>query len=211
VGATALSPASITVTGFGPGSWGLSDEALGVSGFAVEDFEDVGLAAGLQIEVQGLTGGYGPSSTLPTIFRPALDDPWGSAFVGGEWDGQACLLNTHTNGTNIYSNASHWTTVTTFHFEHGASAVGFSLQQMQLATQLIVDGQSVGSLLDLAGLSVSSGRVGFVLIESDALIHSIGLESLNPDGFTVDHLVFVPAPAAGVFLVLPAVFRRRRA
>ena len=77
-------------------AWGAGHATLGLNGNAVvEEFEDTALIAGVKVQVDNSSNGtYGPTGTLPRTFNPNSDDPWGGAFVGGNWDGSRVLLNT---------------------------------------------------------------------------------------------------------------------
>jgi hypothetical protein len=84
----ATAAGAATATGFGSASWGTTDTTPGVAGYAIEDFEDVTLVPGLQVQVVPPSSpGYGPASVLPFTFDPATDDVAGCAFVTGVWGG----------------------------------------------------------------------------------------------------------------------------
>src|SRR2546428_13516273 len=66
---------AFSVTAFDPSVWPRTDAALGIAGFAIEDFEDAALVSGLQVEVRDSTDNYGPTGTLPLVFGPTTDNP----------------------------------------------------------------------------------------------------------------------------------------
>lgn len=186
--------AQYSVTGFTASMWQASDDLIGVAGYAIEDFEDAMLSDGLQISVVALDGSYGPSSTLPNVFHPLTDDPFGDVFDPGVWDGTAELLNTYTNLTSVYTFQDHWNSIVTLHFAEGVSSVGFSLSQMQLAATLEIDGQSVGTLPGLAGFAFSDGRQGYIRIDGcNTTMYEVRIISQNADGWAIDHLAYRPA------------------
>jgi hypothetical protein len=114
---------------FGPAQWGTSDAVLGVTGYVVEDFEDTSLAAGLEVQVLPPSlSGYGPTSTLPFTFNPAVDDQVSNAFVGSAWDGSKSLVNRPFLPITTYGNDGGWSDVR-FLFDAGVTSVGFSIQQ----------------------------------------------------------------------------------
>ena len=79
-----LDASAASAVAFGPGQWGSSDAVLGVSGYVIEDFEDTELASGLEVQVlPPALSGYGPTSTLPFTFTPAVDDQVSNAFEIG--------------------------------------------------------------------------------------------------------------------------------
>jgi hypothetical protein len=216
--------AQYTFTGFGPAQWGAADATLGVAGLTVENFEDVNLAPGLQVGATSSLGTYGPTSVLPQTFNPSTQDGFGSAFVGGNWDGANVLVNTGTNRPGNYGIAAVWGSVTFTFAGAGTDTLGFSLQQAQAQVGVSINGVSVGSLQSLAGLSTSSGRVGYIRIDatgSAAPIQTLTLtNNASGDGWVVDHLAFragtaaVPEPGT-LALSLAAfgavgVFARRR-
>src|SRR5439155_18195439 len=88
---------AFSVTAFDPTVWPRTDAALGVTGYAIEDFEDSALVPGLQVEVSDSTDNYGPTGTLPLVFDPNTDDPNAAkVFAAGVWDGAHVLINRRT-------------------------------------------------------------------------------------------------------------------
>lgn len=215
--------AGYAYTSFGAGQWSAPDATLGITGYTIEDFEDLTLASGLQISVTSGNGGYGPSSTLPNTFNPFTDSTHGSAFQlggGGAWDGTRGLINTRTNREFPYTESASWGFVG-MHFSSPAASVGFSVQQMDLNAELWIDGVLQGAMATLAGWSVNGQRQGYLRIDatgSDTISQITIRNGLNGDfrdGIMFDHLAFspVPEPASIVALglgALIAVRRRRR-
>jgi hypothetical protein len=209
---------------FGPAQWGTSDAVLGVTGYVVEDFEDTSLAAGLEVQVLPPSlSGYGPTSTLPFTFNPAVDDQVSNAFVGSAWDGSKSLVNRPFLPITTYGNDGGWSDVR-FLFDAGVTSVGFSIQQAEA---------NIGISLDLGGgftlflnsstlLTPASGRIGYLRIDAapGEVIYGVHLDNQagNHDGIAYDHLAFQPAPVplpAGAWLLGPALLTlaacRRRA
>lgn len=183
--------------GYGASFWQRADSVIGVAGYVIEDFEDLTLADGLQISVVALDGSFGPSSMLPSVFHPVTDDPFGNVFDTSPWDGTASLLNTYNNHSASYTFADHWNSIMKFYFDPGVRSVGFSVQQMQLSSTLVINGQVLGALHTRAGLALSSGRMGYIRIDAcGGVIHEVEIRSQNADGWAIDHLAFNPAPGA---------------
>ena len=192
-----------TISSFGPEFWGASDTTLGIAGFQIEDFEDTNLLPNLRVEINNL----GTKNVLDNTFDP-LTDPFGNAFVGGNWDGSNVLLNTTDNLSRPYGDASGWEVIT-FHIAGGATAVGFGMKQVQTDVMLVVNGQPLGGLLSIGGLTQGSDRNGYLIVSTDtgdALITSVSIDNTlsgsSGDGYSFDHLSFtVPIPASIVMFV----------
>ncbi|MBL8069127.1 MAG: PEP-CTERM sorting domain-containing protein [Armatimonadetes bacterium] len=219
---SACAHAGFNFTGFGPSQWGASDATLGVSGYTVEDFEDVNLVSGLQVTIASPNGGYGPSSTIPNTFNPFTDSTFGTAFQfggGGAWDGSNGLINTRTNREFPYSETGSWG-FTTFTFAGGASSVGFSVQQMDLQTTVLINGNPVGLLDVLAGWSVNGQRQGYVRIDAfggdqiNSVTVANGSNGTFSDGLMFDHVAFNPVPEPATMAVCAlaglGLLRRKR-
>jgi len=200
--------------------WGAPDATIGVSGFTIEDFEDVNLVAGLQVSVASPNGGYGPTSTLPNTFKPS-DDLFGNAFTlggGGVWDGAHGIINTRTNQTFPYTDSGSWGTVT-YLFGTAASSAGMSVHQMDRDAHIMVNGASIGTVLQLtSGFFVNNLRQGYLRIDATGsdVINSFGIADTNGfgDGYMFDHVAFnsVPEPytVAGLGLGLAFLLSRFR-
>ncbi len=221
--ATTSAFAGYTTTSFGAASWGASDATLGVSGYAIEDFEDVNLISGFKVEVQSLNGGYGPSSTIPNTFNPFTDSTQGTAFQlggGGAWDGTRGLINTRTNREFPYGEQNSWG-VTTFHFAQPANSVGFSVQQMDLNADVYINGVLFGQMQTIApSFAINGMRQGYLRIDgnSGSTISTIrilnGTNGQFTDGIMFDHIAFSPVPEpatmAALGLGIAAVIRRKK-
>jgi hypothetical protein len=185
---------SISVTGILPGAWGATNAELGVQGAVVEDFEDAALIPRLTVQWDCPAETTAPSGTLPAVFHPATDDPFGNAFDQGVWDGTGCLTSGAENRTWNYADGTHWGDLV-LSFDPPAFSVGFSLADFEGEARLIVNGRDVGGVHALSGLPyASSGRSGYLRVDSreGAAIASIRLANnrVGPfgDGFVLDHL-----------------------
>jgi len=181
----------IQVTCHPPELWGAADADLGLAGGLVEDFENVALVEGLQVEIADASGNFTGSgvTSLPAVFDPVLDDPFGDSFVEGVWDGARVLVNTEGNEA-IYYGSSDWRPVA-FHVPAGTAWIGFSLQQVSGNHELYVNGTSRGRLETL-GCVIGAGRNGYLVVGSDdpaEPVVSVWFGGRG-DAFTVDHLVF---------------------
>lgn len=150
------------------------DQALGVSGFIVEDFEDATLDPALEITPLGLS--WSPST--PNTLR--------------NWDGVA-LAN---------FSANHGGTLT-IEIPGGASSVGLGVGGASLAGHTIsINGGTPIDYTALSGYeSSASARNVFLLIHPDAdeaPITSVTLTMADPgELISIDHLVFNPSPDLG--------------
>ncbi|MFN7950383.1 MAG: hypothetical protein U0610_01565 [bacterium] len=187
--------AGFYVSGVPPAAWGAADATLGLPGGTVEDFEDATLAPGLQVEWLSSSGNVLPTATLPALFDPAADS-FGSAFVGGTWDGTRALISSVGNASHEYTQSQFWGDVG-LRFDPPVAAVGFSVQQLDNDATLWVNGQNLGALAALSYLTVNGARIGYVRVvgTGGSTIESILLDNAGGDGFVVDHLVML-APAA---------------
>lgn len=202
----------IFVRGVTPLRWALSDGTIGVGGCTIEDFEDLNLQPGVQVLWESPAGNFGPTSTLPNVFNPGADDPFGNAFVGGAWDGSRCLLNTRTNHAFTYSDSPSYGDVT-FLFNPPVRLVGFSVHQNETNLGLIVNGVNKGTLNALTGLINNGGKYGYVVVEATGAdtISSVKIKNgsvPSGDGFTFDHLAFStePPPAVEVHGIVPSIW-----
>ena len=189
---------SFVVTAFDPGTWPRTDGDLGVSGFIIEDFEDVDLAPGLLVQISDGTDNYGPTNRLAAAFDPNVDDPNGAlAFTSGLWDGSRLLLNRRTPPPAGYLDFA-WGDAS-FLFPAGATSVGFSVQNMELSAELFVNGVSLGTLN--SRLPTTGDRNGYLRVDAgtNEVIYSIRIANSasgsNGDGLAFDHLAFRPLAA----------------
>ncbi len=185
--------AQISVIGVPPVRWSLNDEAIGVAGSVVEDFEDAALAPGLSILWQSAAGSVGPVTTLPALFNPSTNDAFGNAFVGGNWDGARGLCTGRGNVSYSYAQSQNWGNVT-FFFSPPVREVGLSIQQSNAAANLVVNGINRGDVGGLSGLNMTSGgRNGYLIVRAPGaeLISSIQIDNRGTgDGYLIDHLTF---------------------
>ena len=202
-----------TVTFFGPSQWGASDATIGVSGYAIEDFEDVNLVSGLQVQMKNVNqGNYGPTSTLPKTFDPSFGagDQVADAFVVGLWDGTHNLLN-NDSPIPTYSGSYCGCGDIVLGVAAGTSSLGFSLEQNDSTLNLLINGSlfttiaPAGEICTTPQLGNFICRNGYFRIDavgSDAPITSVEINNSNSrgDGWTIDHVAFaraaVPEPAS---------------
>ncbi len=197
---------AFTIHTFGPASWGASDATLGFApGALVEDFEGPALLTGLDCEVTGTTpASNGLTSMLPTTFDPTADK-FGAAFAKGAWDGTHVVVNTADNQSHAYGDGTQWGNLA-FRFENGATRVGFSLDDLEKANTLYVNGAPMGVLGTAPGttnLALGVDHNGYVVVVADPgeRIDSVAVDNgATGDGWVVDHLVYeeIPATDGGV-------------
>lgn len=191
--------AAYAATSFSAAAWGASDGMLGIEGFDIEDFEDATLVNRLSVEWLDAAGNVtSPVTTVPNVFHPVTDDPFGDAFDTGVWDGTAELINGANNVTTTYVDQSHWRIVR-FHIAGGTSSIGFSFQQSEINQPVYVNGELLGYMSDF-GIGTSSGRNGYLRIDStdgSDSIFSVAIGDNGSDGFTFDHLAIAPAGTGG--------------
>jgi MYXO-CTERM domain-containing protein len=200
----ARSAEAFTVTSFAPSQWRAADTTLGFTQATVEDFESTGLVSGLTYQVTGTTPSMPtPAATLPNLFDPTMD-PDGTAFIGANWDGTHVFINTYDNQSQVYSVNSNWGSVT-FSFAAGATKVGLSLEQMELASDgLVVNGTLLGTVGSLPGASnlvlcqPTACENGYLVVSADAgeTINSVTINTEQGDGWAIDHLLFENKPMA---------------
>ncbi|MBL0870834.1 MAG: hypothetical protein IBJ18_09695 [Phycisphaerales bacterium] len=192
--------AQITVAGVQPIRWGYAADRIGCLSTGYEGFEDTQLAPGLQMRWTAPAGTVGPTSVLPRVTNPLTDDPTSNAFVGGVWSGTYCAVSGLGNQIHPYSASQNWGDVE-FLFSPPVKVVGFSIQQMDLDAGLVVNGQNLGGVLSLSGLSANGGgRAGYVIISASGsdTISSIKLDNVAGDGFAIDDLNFSTTPVPTV-------------
>lgn len=185
---------AVTVENVPPALWGADDATLGLGGAVIEDFEDVTLIPGLRIGVESPNGGYSPTPTLPRAFDPVQDDAFGNGFDVGVWDGTRCLINTRSNNTFHYGDVGSWGDVL-LEIDPPMNVVGFSMQEINQPTRLIINGRDVGELRALGGGPLD-GRQGYYKVTTDdpARISSLRLgngRAVFGDGLTIDHLALL--------------------
>ncbi len=179
-------------TGSDASVWPRLDGEIGVTGFMVEDFEDEFLSPGLLVELSDCGDNYGATNRLPLAFHSVTHDPNGAqVFVGGVWDGARTLINRRTPVPTGYVDGN-WGDLT-FHFPGGASSVGFSVQQNEVAGTLRINGNPFASLTGYLG--TGTGRNGYLRVDASPgeIIYSITIVNEGGDGISFDHLAFRPA------------------
>jgi hypothetical protein len=212
LGAAAPAAAGFIVTVVPAADWAADDAAIGVDGGTVEDFEDRTLAPGLAVELSDGAGNFTGSAltTLANVFDPAEDDPYGSVFIDGVWDGVRVLLNTDGNEA-VYYGSRDFRKVR-LHVPEGTAWIGMALMQVTRDDPLLVNGQDLGTVSSL-GLAPSFGRNGFLLISTDDAAEPIVSVTFGGggDAFVVDHVVFAtPGQVdadAGSWSSVKALFR----
>lgn len=236
--------AAVTVTYFGAAQWGASDATLGVAGYTIEDFENANLVGGLKIALSGsVSGNFAATSVLPatSVFDPSTDPALFSgqpikAFSLGTWDGSHGLINnpgpSFAPDPSDWYNYSNWKDLT-FLLPVGVTSVGFSLEQVQTADTILINGNVVvGNLIELVGPGTATytepgcctfnARNGYLRFDSDAAITSLQILSTAGDGYMIDHFAFnaqqggVPEPTTWALMIsgfslVGAAMRRRRA
>lgn len=202
---------AFTVTSFGPERWQAADGELGFRvGAIVEDFEDTTLAPGIAYLVTGTTPVMGSGRAfvpaLPATFDPA-GDQFGSVFAPAAWDGTRVVIGTYDNQSHAYTDRASWGKLA-FSFAGGAARVGFSIEQMQRASTLMVNGVAVGAIGTVAGttsIALGSGRNGYLVVAAGLgeRIYEVALDNGgNGDGWGLDHLLYEPAASPAVAATL---------
>lgn len=236
--------AAVNVTYFGAAQWGASDATLGIAGYTIENFENTALVGGLQIARSGgAVGNFAATSTLPvtSVFDGVADDTFVygggplKAFSLGAWDGTHGLINhpgpsLAPDPSNWYADSTNWRDLT-FLLPTGVTSVGFSLDQVERADTILINGNVVvsdlfslvggGSLTDTQSGLTFVARNGYLRFDSDAAITSLQILSTDGDGYMIDHFAFnalpggVPEPTTWALMIsgfglVGAALRRRR-
>jgi hypothetical protein len=163
--AVAGTPQPPTISALAPANWQAADSEFGLQGCVrVEDFEDSALVTGLQVQLSGGTADFGPTSNLPHAFDPVADDPnAGDVLAPGIWDGSRVLLNRQNAPIRAGYVDGEWADIT-FVIAGGASFLGFSAQQLEVAGTMLtvttVGGSTSVDLATIANFSVGGGRNG---------------------------------------------------
>ena len=192
--------AQITVRHVNTIRWGTSDGSVGLQGATVEDFEDVNLAPGLSVFWNATAGTLGPVTVLPRTFAPDTDDPFGSAFAGGAWDGTRGLISALGNQSYNYNASQNWGDLE-LRFDPPVVTVGFSLQQADAEVNLVINGTPAGGLSALTGAPMNGARAGYFVINTTGTpISTLRLDNFGGDGFVIDRLLYTTqaAPLVGV-------------
>jgi hypothetical protein len=209
--ASALPAAAYTVTYFGPATWQASDAMLDVADCVIEDFEDVDLLPNMTVQIAEDDGSFAapPENPLARTFDPVTDDPFGSAFVSGVWDGSHVLVNTVGNQSGTYIDSTVWRDIR-FTFSGVVRKVGFSLDQAGLDHAIVVNGVLLTTFSSLVGFVFGSDRNGYLVVraeEGDADISTLDVAHAGIDGFVFDHV----AVGAAVEPVEPTTWGRVKA
>jgi hypothetical protein len=193
--------AQFSFTGFGAGQWGASDATFGVAGYTIENFESTTLTSGLLVGWATPAGNVTPAATVPFTFNPVTQDPNGTAFQNGAWDGSNALVNTRTNQSYVYAAVNNWGDII-LNFTTPVTSVGFSLQQNDFDVGIMINGSYAGGLQSLVGIVPNGDRYGYIRIDAAGGSSITSLQLANGrfafnDGFVIDHLAFsaIPEPA----------------
>jgi hypothetical protein len=208
------------------------NEALGITGHAIDDFETTAFVTGLTMTLSGNV-----ATTTYTGLPSLQDEHQCGAYIMGAWDGTHVASNAINNQLNSCYTPTGLASLTTFGYAQGTTSFGIALSNFQSMSspefpvanhELLVNGVDMGSLEMLAGASWRPGmtRNAYLLISStaDNLITSVGFRNVNGNDFLeFDHLAVgagsgapgqVPEPASFVLLgsglVLGILGTRRR-
>lgn len=182
------------ITTFSPINF--SDEAVGISEFIIEDFEDLELISGLTIEWN--SPNLEAVNTLPELYNPS-----DQGFINNAWDGNYTLNNTQQKPYRSQSISQ----ITTFRFTNQQNSVGFGISNLQFGgAQLLINEEleiNFSDFRDYGDLAVFSRDNKNVYIRIDADVNeslkSIGIRGGSGDFLTFDRLALgngqsVPEP-----------------
>lgn len=171
-----------------PSNWGSPQNG---AGDILGSFESVNLPEGVLVSVLAPTNGYGPTSTLPALYRTTFD---GSVYSQGRYDGDHALLNTSNNHSNDSFDPSYIGDLR-FDFARPVLSVGFSLGNMRPGARLWVNGVDQGEFLPKFStlLQGEYARQGYFRISGNS-ISSVVLDVEADDTIVIDHLVVTPSP-----------------
>jgi uncharacterized protein YjbI with pentapeptide repeats len=165
---TSFNP-SVVFSGTSPAQEAALDVAVGVTGYTIEDFEDLTLVPGLTV-----TGGaFGLNSQ--------------SAFPNAIWDGANYFVNQVPTGNGL-----------TFSVAGGTSSFGIGMGDIDVADiHLFVNDEDFGSIMDLPNFVKLGDNVRDVYVRIDAApgetINSVRIEQVAAgfnDGIFFDHVAF---------------------
>lgn len=203
--AMALLPAAATAATFsvfGPGVFSndtaAMDAALGITGYRIEDFEDVTMLPDLTVRQDFRNG------APPSVMSGALPRVQASGAVQAPWDGSR-FLTSYFNNKN--QGAAQQAATVTFSFDpssaFGLGLSGFGADTLHDIT-VVEDQMSQQVLLQsLTGFVASdTGHNGYVVITAapDAVLTSVSFSFRTPlpsgaeDYVTFDRLALNPAP-----------------
>ena len=187
--------ASLIVTSFGPAAFSANtaamNSALGITGYAIEDFEDTTLINGLSYTLSEPAGGT--FNALPNTASTSLN----AAFSGNQWDGENVLMN---NSNNNFPSEGVRTDRVTFDVSGGTLGFGVGLANFQSVDspieqfpitnhELFINGQSYGLLENLFGwVGGRTTRNAYLLITAtdQDVINSVSFRNLTT-GAAGDH------------------------
>lgn len=188
------------------------DSALGVSGYAIEDFEDTTLITGLSI---GYTFPNNSTTTLTSLPQLLSD--------AAHWDGTHIAINDPAFNPP-FNAVGYYAPLTTFNYAPGASSIGIGLSGFQSLNppadefpttdhRLYVNGLATSQTLEqLAGAAWTGSRLGrntYLRIDAAAneSITSVGFEDIQygdrtDDVLYFDHVAVSPAPEPSSYALL---------
>ena len=199
------------------------DAALGVTGFEIEDFEDVDLIPGLSITYSGSI----PDTTVTTL--PNLQE--GFADI---WDGKHTVSNIADNTIKSRTVCVDCVSLTTFNFDGGVTSVGLGLSGFQSLSSptfphtdhlLLINGMPLTDTLEVLGgenfVPDIVNRNTYLRIDASPgeLIESIGFQNISnspADILEFDHLAVrrgslsVPEPTSIMTLLATGVMMASR-
>lgn len=187
------------------------DAALGITGLAIEDFEDITLVPGLQVATTSPDSG--PTATLPRLYIEGT-----GSFSNNSWAGPGALVNTSDNRIWYGPGAGSLDNIaarTIFHVP-GVRTFGVGLGNFQGDLRdhaLFVNGVLVEPLLEsLPGFQSGINlRNGYLVITAGPgeVINSVAIEVRDNggsaplsgsvgDGLIFDHVAFGGVPEFGI-------------
>jgi hypothetical protein len=173
--------------------WQTPDSAIGLERAAIETFESATLNPRLMVGWEARGGFTAASNTLPALFNPVTDDPFGNAFNSGVWDGVRGVVSGRNNRTYNYQDGTNWGDIF-FQFNPPLNTLGMSVQQMEGNARLVINGRDVGSFSQRTSLNPGPGRQGYmkIITPGTAGIESIRFNNFRSgatgDGFMFDHM-----------------------
>lgn len=183
------------------------DTALSITGFTIEDFEDVNLAAGLMVELEDRD--FGPTTTLPGLVNPATA---GTGFPDSVWDGSHVLLNHVDNLWPPVFGADPASKTILLHLPAGTKQFGMGLSHFQTANgvhNLKVNGSNMGDIGTFTNYADGVDRNLYIklLATGSDTISTVAIEtaSENADAIMIDHVAFSSVPEPSVFACFGAI------
>ena len=167
---------AFTVNVFTPEEF--SDEAVGISGFIIEDFEDTNLIPGLSVEWTNPQ--VGPFTTLPSVYNNG--DRWHT--VNNAWDGENFLGNYDKLSSGVLADA------TILNFSNNPTSVGIGISNYQfLGAKLLINGVTYGDLSELISRRTTNKNAYLRIdAESGEFIRSISIDGRPGDFIGFDRV-----------------------